>query len=64
MDQLKAFDQGYAAGVRSGYIEAQVRVWNYLRDIPATDPRYAVLADLSHFLKEQQNQAIEACLAT
>jgi hypothetical protein len=64
MDQLKAFEQGYAVGVRNGYIEAQVRVMSYMKDIPATDPRYPVLADLSHFLKEQQDRAIETCVAT
>lgn len=63
VDQLNAFDQGYAVGVRNGYLEAQVQVWDYIKDIPASDPRYTVLADLSHFLKEQQERAIEACIA-
>jgi hypothetical protein len=64
VDQLRAFDQGYAVGVRNGYTEAQVRVSKYMKDIPASDPRYAVLADLSHFLKEEQERAVEACIAT
>lgn len=64
MDQLRVFDQAYAVGVRNGYIQAQVEVWDYMKDIPASDPRYAVIADLSHFLKERQDRAIEACTAT
>jgi hypothetical protein len=64
VNQLNAFDQGYAVGVRNGYVEAQVRVHKYMDGIPAADPRYAVLADLSSFLKEQQEWAIEACTAT
>lgn len=55
----EAFDRGYGQGHRCGYEDAAGELWEFMKDIPYEDPRYAVLVDLSRFLRERRDRALE-----
>ena len=55
----EAFDKGYEHGHRCGYQDAVGELWEYMKDIPYEDPRFAVLTDLNRFLRERRDSALE-----
>lgn len=54
----KTWDRAYRSGHRCGYMDALGEVWIYMKDMPASDPRYAVLIDLADFLRERRESVL------
>lgn len=53
------WDKAHAQGHRCGYMDAVAGVWEFSKDIPSTDPRFAVLVDLVEVLRERRDKALD-----
>lgn len=54
----KTWNQAYASGHRCGYMDAVSEIWLYMKDIPAGDPRWAILTDLAHYVHDRRDAVL------
>lgn len=54
----KTWHTAYGQGHRCGYLDAVSEAWLYMKDIPAGDPRWPILADLLEFLHDRRDAVL------